>query len=83
MAWVDMSVRAPDVINSSSAIKKIDEELTKVAAACFHCPPPNSIPVQNQDGTWGLRVMDARQLDFVKGILRQHNLEVVTEEQRG
>ena len=79
MAYHDLKVKAPEgsgYINPQ-AMKRVDDHISMLGGL-FCSPPPTNMPVQNNDGTWTVRVLDEANLFIVKGILTKHyGLEIV------
>ena len=78
--WYQLYVRAPKGSNrytTPEELKEVDDYLTRFVAASFVAP--SGLPVQSQDKTWEVRVLEPRQLSIAKGILEHFGLEIARE----
>lgn len=80
--WYQLYVKAPEGIGYTNpqAMKRIDDHLVSRTPSSFVAKPPEGMPVQQEDGTWEVRVLDESALSFVKFILTDHyGLEIIRE----
>lgn len=74
--WFQIYVKASPDRNTAEAMKRVDELLAKVAPASFVAP--DGIPVQENDGSWEIRLLDENSLTLVKRFLATHQrLQIV------
>jgi hypothetical protein len=79
---VTLYVQAPkgNGYTTPRAMKRVDDHLRQDASANMKCPPPSGMPVQEEDGTWEVRIYNANLAEYVKYILKNHyGLEIVRE----
>jgi hypothetical protein len=78
--WAELRVKVPDgnrYKDNPELMKRVDEHLNML---CAIFKAPKGIPLQEEDGTWEVRVLDGRRVEIVKGILIKHyGFEVVSE----
>ena len=79
MAWIEMYVSAPEHLNNPDSIAELDDEITKTTLVCFYRSVVDHMPAQQMDKTWGLRLVDRKQLKWLKTVLSQHNFTIVDE----
>ena len=80
MAWVEMFVSAPESMDNPKSIRDLDDELTKTLLVCFYLPVPRFMPVQQEDETWPLRIVDISYLEWVKNVLlQQYDFKIASE----
>ena len=75
MVWHKLFVKGN---HNSLSMKKVDETLN-MFGAFVKCPEGTCI--QEDDGTWEVRIMQGMPLSIAKSILSDNGLEIVREEE--
>jgi hypothetical protein len=82
MAVIELSVKAPLKLDNAHAIKKIDNELiaSGKVRVCFYCSmEPEFLPIQQDNGSWVLRVIGASQshMEWLVATLATYNFRII------